>query len=292
MGFCFFMSLKQPIEELIGKRYSLLKILGEAKTSNPKHRKVSAICECGTTKNYFLGNLKRGLTHSCGCHNIDLVRERIKKGLWVKKSNIKHGLTNHPLYWIWNGIKDRCRNPNNRAYRLYGGDGVDICKEWESDVVAFYNWAINNGWKQGLEIDKDIKGNGKLYSPETCCFVTEKENCNKRRSSKYVTWNGQTKTAAQWADEYGVSQQLFYKRRKSGWSIEDSLLTPPLKNDSTDRKPRGSNHGLSKVTEEIVLKVREMRKSTNLTNREIGAKFGISKSHVGSIVRRIIWNHI
>jgi len=88
-------------------------------------------------------------------------------------------LITHPLYQVWAGIKDRCYNTNCKTFNRYGGRGVVICEEWKNNFKKFYDWAINNGWEQGLEIDKDVKAKELgipplLYSPEMCCFVTKK----------------------------------------------------------------------------------------------------------------------
>ena len=92
-----------------------------------------------------------------------------------------HDLSNHPLYRVWGGIKQRCYNPKNTAYPRYGQVGVTMCADWIADFKVFYTWAISNGWKPGLELDKDIlceaKGiSPKLYSPNTCQFITPREN--------------------------------------------------------------------------------------------------------------------
>jgi hypothetical protein len=76
----------------------------------------------------------------------------------IQKTFEKHGLIKHPLYGIWSGIVQRCTNPRNPLYKYYGGNGVEICKEWRMSFIAFYNWCIESGWEAGIEIDKDAKG--------------------------------------------------------------------------------------------------------------------------------------
>jgi hypothetical protein len=230
------MSKKQPLSELIGVRFHYLVILDEAISNNAKHRKVKAKCDCGKIKDYHLGNLKRGLTLSCGCYNISVTKDRIAKGLWVKKSISTHGLIKHPLYGVWAGMKDRCNNKNCKYYHRYGGRGVRICDEWASDFKVFYDWAMANGWEQGLEIDKDIKAkelgvDPLLYSPEMCCFVTEKINCRNRESNVFYEYNGMSKTIPEWAEVLGFNKDVFYKRiGKLKWSVEKAFSTPLINN--------------------------------------------------------------
>ena len=69
-------------------------------------------------------------------------------------------------------MKDRCENPKNKAYKHYGGRGIKICGEWH-DVKNFYDWAINNNYKEKLEIDR-INNNGN-YEPSNCKWSTSKD---------------------------------------------------------------------------------------------------------------------
>ncbi len=87
-----------------------------------------------------------------------------------------HGLSRHPLYYVWQAMKMRCYNENYKDYKYYGAKGVKMCDEWFNDFEPFYKWAMNNGYKKGLQVDKDIKGIGKLYGPDSCVFVTPKIN--------------------------------------------------------------------------------------------------------------------
>lgn len=87
----------------------------------------------------------------------------------------------HPLYAIWNGIKQRCYSPKRKDYFRYGGVGVTMCDEWRDDVGAFITWCITNGWNSALVVDKDIKSAAlsiapAIYSPDTISFITVQQN--------------------------------------------------------------------------------------------------------------------
>jgi hypothetical protein len=147
-----------------------------------------------------------------------------------------HGLTNHPLYLIWNGIKSRCYNKNHAQYKDYGARGIEMCDEWNFDFKAFFDWCINNGWSKGLQIDKDIKGDGKLYSPDTCCIVTAKDNSSKRRSNVIVEYEGEKLTLKQVSIKLNLNYKLMSERMKKGWSFEKSMKTPLLKNQYSSQQ--------------------------------------------------------
>lgn len=78
-------------------------------------------------------------------------------------------------------IIQRCHNPNSINYKYYGAKGITVCDEWKYSIKAFILWAINNGYKSYLEIDKDIGSKTlgikpAIYSPETCSWITKEQN--------------------------------------------------------------------------------------------------------------------
>jgi len=87
-----------------------------------------------------------------------LIRKDKNKGFYPDnlkfKSMSDHGLTKHPLYRKWDSIKQRCTNPNTDYYHLYGGRGIKMSKKWRNDFQSFYDWCIENGWNEGLQIDR------------------------------------------------------------------------------------------------------------------------------------------
>lgn len=179
-----------------------------------KHPKALYKCICGMEKEISIGHVKSGHTISCGCKSSRAtIGERTKV----------HGLGAHPLNNIWNIIKQRCENPKNKKYKNWGGRGIKICDEWRYDFKAFYDWCMANGWKPGLQVDKDSKG-GNVYSPNNCVITTCKENNNKRRNNFIIEYDGRKQTASEWGDEVGIKSQTIIARiKKYKWSIEDSL---------------------------------------------------------------------
>lgn len=139
-------------------------------------------CICGNTCNSEIATLQgnsRISTNpkipSCGCIKIESAIE----------THTTHGLTKkrtvHPLFRTYVHMVDRCINPKHPNYATYGQKGVTVCKDWLDNKEAFFTWALANGWKKGLSIDKDILCKEKgihphIYSPDTCKWVSQKEN--------------------------------------------------------------------------------------------------------------------
>lgn len=138
---------------------------------------------------------------------------------------MKHGLRKTKLYTVWSHMKDRCNNPRKDTYPYYGGRGIKVCAEWINNFKAFYDWSMANGYKEGLTLDR-INTDGD-YEPNNCRWITTKEQANNRRSNRYITFNGESHTLAEWSVITGISDYNIWQRiERLHWSIEKALTTP------------------------------------------------------------------
>ena len=193
-------------------RITVTKELG----SNGKKRLWECLCTCGNIVIHTTSELNSGKVQSCGC----LVHESGEKR---KKYNAR----DRKLYFRWSNIRGRCYNPNDAAYKNYGGRGIKMCPEWENDFYAFRDWSIANGYDEFLSIDRI--DNDKDYSPNNCRWTDSKTQSNNRRSNHYITLNGVTKTMMQWSEEYHIDYHRIQKRLLAGWSEIDAVTIPVRK---------------------------------------------------------------
>ena len=123
------------------------------------------------------------------------------------------------------GMRKRCYSQTSNCYKNYGGRGITVCDEWmgKDGQKNFYEWAIANGYRKGLTIDR-INNDGN-YTPENCRWATIKTQAYNRSTNSYITIKGKTQTVAEWADEIGISRGAMQNRLRYGWS-EDRLLEP------------------------------------------------------------------
>jgi hypothetical protein len=133
-----------------------------------------------------------------------------------------HGMSQSRLYKEWRGMLLRCTTPSHKSYKDYGGRGISVCTQWH-EFPNFQEWALANGYNDNLTIDRiDVNGN---YEPSNCRFTDIITQCNNRRSSKFITYQGKTMSQAQWARELGISRGIITQRAKRNLPVNEILRT-------------------------------------------------------------------
>jgi hypothetical protein len=210
---CGCMANEPTRESVLGIKYGMLTVIEELPDVVRKGRPfryVKVQCECGTVKDVVLQGIKK--LKSCGCKTKEILAQY----------NVKHGMTKHPIYAAWSNMKNRCFNPNVTHWGNYGGRGITVCDEWVRDFRVFCKWAMDNGWEQGLELDRiNVHGN---YEPSNCRWVTEEEQANNKTTSHYVEYNGERLTISQLCEKYGLLYGRVHARiTELKWSVVDAV---------------------------------------------------------------------
>lgn len=110
-----------------------------------------------------------------------------------------------------------------RVLKNYAWRGIKVCDEWHT-FEPFKDWCMANGWNKGLEIDRIDNDRG--YCPENCRFVTRKENCNNRRTTRRVRGATLLDFYNAYANKTLISLVAFKQRVKRGWPVEKALYEP------------------------------------------------------------------
>lgn len=203
------------LTDLSGMRFGWLTVVHREHAAQSKSVLWRCLCDCGNEVVVSGGNLRSGHTKSCGCY-----RERVRPTL-----HKVHGLCRTRLYRIYHSMKKRCYNPNSQFYHRYGGRGIDICEEWLNDFTAFYAWALENGYAEGLSIDRI--DNDKGYSPQNCRWVDGSTQRRNRADIREISYDGEKMCLSDAAAAAGLSDSAVRARvDRYGWSVEKALTTP------------------------------------------------------------------
>ncbi len=196
----------KPDQTIIGRNFGYLTVIGVLGKGV-----VTCKCACGTLHTVQRSALIGGRTNSCGCAS--------KKLQSLKRT--KHGCVDSKEYRAWVALKQRCSNPLNPGYVNYGGRGITICPRWETSFEAFLE-DMGLAPTEQHSLDRiNVNGN---YEPLNCRWATSIVQAYNRRNTTYLTWQGETKPAKQWASLLGINYATIRSRMRLGWSI-DRILT-------------------------------------------------------------------
>ncbi len=194
------------LEDLSGKVFGYWTVVARAENNEYGSSQWLCRCECGAERVIRAQGLKNGTTKSCGCHKNDY--------------NRIHGGKGTRLYECWRHMRYRCENPNNQAYKDYGGRGISVCEDWH-DFAKFRQWALANGYDDSLTIDRiNVNGN---YEPSNCRWAGSKEQMNNRRNTKHYEMDGKCLTMSEWSQLTGIPRATIYNRMKAGCTFIEAI---------------------------------------------------------------------
>lgn len=212
--------LEDTIYNIIGNKYNRLTVveyLGHYTKEGTKQKRhwYRCECDCGNKNATVHRNaILKGSIKSCGC----VVKVKCKELFTT------HGMRNTKLYKKYAEMKKRCYNMNCGRYSNYGGRGIKVCDKWLDDFMNFYNWSMENGYEEGLSIDRiDVNGN---YEPSNCRWITIEQQANNKQNTKYLTIDGVTKSVQEWSRESGINPSTLIKRYESSTYPKSKLLKP------------------------------------------------------------------
>lgn len=259
----------------VGKKYDMLMVvedLGQLPAGNRSRHFYLCECECG--KRLPIRSDQLGHIHSCGC---------IKKITSAQNAerNHKHKQSGTRLYRIWQQMLGRCRNPRNKRYDRYGGRGISVSDEWQTDFTAFQNWALANGYNEHLTIDR-IDNDGD-YTPSNCRWTDNRTQARNRSTNVHIG----DKLMCDVAKEADMCSSAISARIRRG-DTGDSLVRP--KGAPTGKK-RGENNNKAKITDADALEIKKLLRA-GVPQTEIAHRFNVSKYLIFDIKRGRTWTHI
>lgn len=209
--------------DLTGQKFGKLTVIERSpdhiQTSGKHITMWRCRCECGKEINTYTQTLRNGEAKSCGCLRRNIIE--------------KHGMSNTKLFRIWSGIKSRCYNLNNKKYQDYGARKIIMCPSWldkDNGFNNFYNDVskLSHFGEQGYSINR-IDNNGN-YEPSNVEWSTYIEQNNNRRNNRFIEYNGEIHTIAEWARKTGIkANALRIRIDRLRWDIQQAFTTPVKK---------------------------------------------------------------
>lgn len=207
----------KPRINLSGKKFGYLTIIEHVEhrytQSGKAIARVKCKCECGKIVIKDTQNVKRG-TLSCGCKTKEL-----------KSNNGTHCMSKTRLYHTWVRIKSRCYYEQNNRFYKYGARGITVCKEWLHNFQVFYKWAIDNGYRDDLTIDRiDVNGN---YEPSNCRWVDNCVQARNKTNTIIVNYNGVDYCLKELCRILKLPYKTVWQRcHVLNWNIDKAINTP------------------------------------------------------------------
>ena len=212
--------VRSDLIDLTGKRfgkYTVLEYVG-------KYR-WRCRCDCGNEKDILGQSLRRGESNQCNECRLKEFRVGLGK---------KHGLTsrgNIPHeYAIWTNMRDRCNNPNNPAYKDYGGRGIEVCERWNDCATFIEDMGPRPSRKHSIDrIDNDSG-----YSPDNCRWATKKQQQRNMRTTAMLEYEGQLVPRIELAERFGIPENTLRGRLNAGMPLEVALTMPRRNRENRD----------------------------------------------------------
>jgi hypothetical protein len=202
--------------DLTGQIFSRLTVLCKSQKDEYGHITWECLCSCGNRIIARASELKQEHTKSCGCLNTEMAIE------WGKRQFV-HGGSGTAEYNVWKAMLQRCLDPNCNAYENYGGRSIGVCEQW---INSFETFLSDVGKRPSPQHTIDRIDNDGNYEPSNVRWATRKDQARNRRSNRILELDGEKKTVAEWAEQYGLNSNTVYGRLAAGWSAGRAVRTP------------------------------------------------------------------
>ena len=205
-------------DNYIGTTIKAYDIIGIDETAHKEHKHYLGKCVyCGTVVSRRIIDFKRGsdkCTHYIKCGDIKYKTKQIK---------------DERLSKTFRDMVFRCYDKNDLTYRFYGAKGIKVCQDWLDNPESFYIWAMQNGYKDNLTIDR-IDSN-KDYEPSNCRWVDLITNSRFKSNTNYITAKV-TLSGKQWASLIPTVSINYINRllRKEGYDATVKFIEKELNN--------------------------------------------------------------
>jgi hypothetical protein len=156
------------IRDLTGQRFHRLAVIQREGSASDGKAMWRVLCDCGMQKIVIGRNLTTGNTTSCGCFNKEVITSQMMgRQYGLRHGHGRRGKNRTPTYQSWSCMIQRCMNPNQEHYPLYGAKGITVCERW----LTFENFLADMGERPpGTTLSRF--GDTGNYEPGNCAWHT------------------------------------------------------------------------------------------------------------------------
>lgn len=197
------------VVRLNGQRFGLLTVIERAGSAEG-FALWKCRCDCGREIIVAGNKLRAGRKNCCPSAEHKSAR-RISLTVEYKSE-----------YQSWRKMRDRCNDPNHKAYLNYGGRGITVCDRWK----VFRDFMLDMGRKPHPRYTierEDVNGN---YEPANCKWIARADQGRNKRNSVFVTYNGKRILLIDLVEDLGLSRSTVYGRLKGGWTLAQAIALP------------------------------------------------------------------
>lgn len=203
-------------------KYGRWTLLSESAKTRSNHKRYLCRCECGVVRTVRMIHLKSGASKSCGCLKREICAESGRRNRIHGNAGERATLT----YKSWRAMTQRCCNPKNAGYSIYGAKGISVCDRWKT---SFQNFLADMGERPTASHSIDRINPRGQYDPANCRWATPLQQQRNRTNNTFVTIDGVRKCVTEWVEAPGsVSKSAFRRRIQSGWEPKRALFEPIL----------------------------------------------------------------
>ena len=225
----------------------LIQDLGVRQIEGKSFKKRIGIYECSECKTHFEARTEtvkaRDQEHCNSCASK------------LSRATRKHDMRNHKLNTVINNMIQRCENEKAKHYQYYGAIGITVCDEWRHNRAAFFKWALENGYKEGLTIDR-IQGD-KGYSPDNCRWTTYSIQSQNTRNLKMNNNSGYrgvnfNKSKDKWEASIGINNKKVYLGAFNTHEEASTAYVKYVLENNTEHNYKSYDGQVAKAMKELV----------------------------------------
>jgi hypothetical protein len=198
----------KPRKSLVGQTFNRWTVYGFVGYSNYDKSFWLCRCACGNWRFIRVNALQSKKSQSCGCYRVV-----------VNHLHATHNMTNTTVFSRWTDMHTRCYNTHCKPYHNYGGRGIIVEERWHT----FENFYADMGDPPTLKHTLERKNNNGNYGPDNCIWDATKNQARNTRRNVFLTMNGETHCAAEWAEILNVPCGRIYRRHRKGLPDIDCL---------------------------------------------------------------------